>query len=520
MAPRQGLSDNRKPITRDRSNCPGSAIEQGINHGKVGYRIVILNAGHPRDIRPIMLEMLHEGTSLSWALSPLEALSRWPVGQRALTLHSGRADPRWSRYTILACADGAYRFGIDARGNGRSVWLGERGADPIAEEKWTHRPLRDLGRVLRDQSSLWVGYLGYDIGRYIEKLPSQAVDDREWPIVQMERCPGWLVHDNISGTWTACGTWRGGMEAGMPDLPSLPIQPGRFHAEAPVPMIERQVYEDAVAKALDYIAAGDIFQVNITQRFTSEFAGNPRALYDALAQRSPAWYGAYLELLVADEVGITESNRTVVCTSPELFFSLDRDGQVITRPIKGTRPASTDPQELLDSEKDTAELTMIVDLLRNDLGRVCDYGSVRVPEPRVIETHPTVHHTAATVTGRLHASMTLIDLLRAVMPGGSITGAPKVRAMQIIDELEPVRRGPYTGAIGYVHGGEACFNIAIRTMLVETDNAGRGRVDYGVGGGIVADSTPANEYQETLDKAAAMNAALGACGEAVAGQAR
>jgi len=205
--------------------------------------------------------------------------------------------------------------------------------------------------------------------------------------------------------------------------------------------------------------------------------------------------------------------RAVVSTSPELFFRLDRDGAVTTRPIKGTRPASADPEELLGSAKDAAELTMIVDLLRNDLGRVCDYGSVRVPEARVLETHPTVHHTTATVTGKLHPSKTVSDLLKAVMPGGSITGAPKVRAMQIIDELEPVRRGPYTGAIGYIQGGTACFNIAIRSMLVESDEQGAGRVDFGVGGGIVADSTPADEYHETLHKASAMMTALKACRE-------
>lgn len=364
--------------------------------------------------------------------------------------------------------------------------------------------------VLADRGALWIGYLGYDLGRYIERVPERALNDRGWPIVQMHRCPGWLVHDNLTGRWMACGTWRGGMRKAMPDLPSLPIRSHHFHSEAPVPGISRESHEAAIAKALGYIAAGDIFQVNLTQRFTSRFKGDPRALYDALARNSPAWYGAYLELMPGGDAKPVAPKLAIACTSPELFFSLDKDRNVVTRPIKGTRPAWADPRDLLDSAKDTAELTMIVDLLRNDLGRVCAYGSVRVPEPRAIETHPTVHHTTATVTGRLHPSKTLIDLIRAVMPGGSITGAPKVRAMQIIDELEPVRRGPYTGAIGYVHGDTACFNIAIRTMLVETDRAGCGRVDYAVGGGVVADSTPAGEYQESLDKAAAMKAALAA----------
>jgi para-aminobenzoate synthetase component I len=458
--------------------------------------------------------MTYQGTRLSWTLDPLEALRRWPVDRRVLMPHSGRPDPKWSRYTLLAGADGAYRFRINEQGEGISEWVGEPGGCPGLGDNWTHRPLRDLQRVLADRASLWVGYLGYDLGRYIEKLPSKAADDRGWPCVQFQRCPGWLAHDNLTGDWYACGNWRNGPVDGMPDLPSLPIQPRRFHAETPVPLINQQAYERSVARALEYIAAGDIFQVNLTQRFTARCAGDPRKLYDALAQHSPAWYGAYLELTGASgSTDQPEPSRVMASTSPELFFALDAERNVITRPIKGTRPASMDPQELLASAKDEAELTMIVDLLRNDLGRVCDYGSVRVPEPRVIETHPTVHHTTATVTGRLHARMTLIDLIRAVMPGGSITGAPKVRAMQIIDELEPVRRGPYTGAIGYILGDTACFNIAIRTMLIETDAVGCGRVDYSVGGGIVAESTPGGEYRESLDKAVAMTTALAACGE-------
>ncbi len=455
--------------------------------------------------------MPQEGTELDWNLDPLGAMRRWPADQPLLMLHSGRADARWSRYTLLTSPRGAYSFGVDEHDQGRSVWLGERSGCPVKMDAWVNQPMRDLGKVLTDREALWVGYLGYDVGRYIERLASRAVNDRDWPVVQMHRCPGWLVHDNLTGSWRACGLWCEGVSAGMPDLPNLSANTYRFDADRPQPLITREAYESAVARALEYIAAGDIFQVNLTQRFSAGCKGEHRGLYDALARRSPAWYGAYLELTGHNGEG---GRQAIACTSPELFFSLDNDRTVTTRPIKGTRPAHVDPEELLRSAKDTAELTMIVDLLRNDLGRVCDYGSMRVPEPRVIESHPTVHHTAATVTGKLHPSKSVIDLLKAVMPGGSITGAPKVRAMQIIDELEPVRRGPYTGAIGYIRGDTACFNIAIRSMLIQTDAQGAGRVDYGVGGGIVADSTPGSEYQETLDKAAAMNAALQTCTEA------
>lgn len=457
----------------------------------------------------MMRPMRFHGEPLSWDFSPIEALRRWPSDLGVLMLHSGRADPTWSRYTILTTATGAYRYDGDDESDGRGAWLGEPAGSPGGDEPWPKGPMRGLERIFSDRDAMWLGYLSYDLGRSIEKLPGAAVDDRGWPIVQMHRCPGWLVHDNQTSRWTACGTWHEGESAGMPDLSRLSPIEHTFEADEPVALINRAAHEAAVAKAIDYIGAGDVFQVNLTQRFTSMFRGEPRAIYESLAYESPAWYGAYLELLHGShEADSGEPARAIASTSPELFFSLDEMGQVVTRPIKGTRAAETDPVELMESAKDTAELTMIVDLLRNDLGRVCSYGSVRVPEPRVLESHPSVHHTTATVTGQLHPSKSLVDLIRALMPGGSITGAPKVRAMQIIDELEPVRRGPYTGAIGYVHSGTACFNLAIRTLLCETSGSREGRVDYAVGGGIVADSTPRGEYQESLDKAVAMRAAL------------
>jgi para-aminobenzoate synthetase component 1 len=215
------------------------------------------------------------------------------------------------------------------------------------------------------------------------------------------------------------------------------------------------------------------------------------------------------------------AGRAVLSSSPELFLDL-ASGHVVTRPIKGTRPRRAGEAEssdfnrrerdnLLRSEKDKAELVMITDLERNDLGRVCDYGSVRVTEPRTVEAYEAVYHTVATVEGRLHAEADLVDLLRATFPGGSITGAPKVRAMQIIAELEPTRRSVYTGAVGYLAppsdaepAGRCSLNIAIRTLLV----AGQA-VHLQAGGGIVADSDPAAEFDETSDKARAMLAALG-----------
>ena len=322
-------------------------------------------------------------------------------------------------------------------------------------------------------------------------------------------------------------------------------------AGAPGPSwnLSRDAYLAAVERARQYIAAGDIFQVNLSRRLTvaladcglrtrasqrsrfaasqssiadcglaageSAAAGGWPALYGRLRRANPAPYAAYVGL---------DAGRAVLSSSPELFLDLaagDAAGAdyVVTRPIKGTRPLRPGDEafnrrmrdDLEASPKDRAELVMIVDLERNDLGRVATYGSVRVAEPRTIEPYAAVYHTVATVEGRLHPGRDVVDLVKATFPGGSITGAPKVRAMQIIAELEPTRRSVYTGAIGYLAppsarhpAGRCALNIAIRTLLAADD-----KVHVQVGGGIVADSEPEAEFQETADKARAMLAALG-----------
>jgi len=244
---------------------------------------------------------------------------------------------------------------------------------------------------------------------------------------------------------------------------------------------------------IEYIRAGDVFQVNLSQRFTTPMSESAANVYDRLP---PARYGALLDY----------GPFALLSNSPELFFRITPDRKIITRPIKGTRPLLPSMREQLqNSLKDQAELNMIVDLERNDLGRVCRLGSVNVTQPRQIESHPTVFHGVAEIVGQLRDEVTFTDLLRAIFPGGSVTGAPKIRAMQIIDELEPVRRGPYCGAIGYLDSdGTIEFNMAIRTMIAKD-----GMVHIPVGGGIVADSDPREEYEETLVKARAMFAALG-----------
>lgn len=439
--------------------------------------------------------MLTHGRQLDWEFDPTEVLQRWPAQRRVVMLHSGRYDARWSHRSILAEPVGYYRFEQGTDG-GASCWAGPSQA--WSSKQWSNRPLVDLRTLLNQGSGLWIGYLSYDLGRWIEKVPCVADEDHRWPIIELAYCPGYLVYDMASHSWQAHGTYA---LQGVPEIESNDPVCGSFNSADPVSVFSRGEYESAVAQVLDFIEAGDVFQVNLAQRFRAPFEGNypwaPRALYQRLSTVSPAWYGGYLEL---------GGQRVIASVSPEMFLSLDEDGMVTTRPIKGTRPASVSVQALEQSEKDTAELNMIVDLMRNDLGRVCDYGSIKITDARTIESHPTIHHGVATITGKLHHRKDVVNLLRAAMPGGSVTGAPKVRAMEIIEEIEPVRRGPYCGCLGFLSPQMSCLNIAIRTMMIDTAES---HVDFSVGGGIVADSTPAGEYEETLDKAQALLAALG-----------
>ncbi|MFW6336522.1 MAG: anthranilate synthase component I family protein [Phycisphaeraceae bacterium] len=445
--------------------------------------------------------MLLAERELDWRGDPVSVLRRWPVDRPVSLLHSGRFDPRWARWSVLAEPTEAVRCDLDEgdRPRCRRLDASSRVRD-AGDDPWAM-----LHELEADGNAAWIGYLAYDLGRCIETLPRRALEDRGWPAMQWQRCPGWAVHDGESGMWHAGGTWA----ERPPVLLSSAVQHA-FGAGELVPCVEGQRYVEGVRRVIEYIAAGDVFQVNLAQRLTAAFHGSPRAFYAALAEVSPAWYGALIELLPFHD---QEPRRSLASTSPELFLEVVPDPasghrRVTTRPIKGTRPAHAPDEELRHSAKDAAELAMIVDLLRNDLGRVASFGSIRVEEPRTIEHHPTIQHATATVTGRLPAPCTLADLLRATLPGGSITGAPKVRAMEIIDELEPFRRGPYCGSIGLIHGRTARLNIAIRTAAIEQTHREPGRLDAWVGAGIVADSDPVAEHEETLVKARAIGAAL------------
>ncbi|HBX22518.1 MAG TPA: aminodeoxychorismate synthase, component I, partial [Desulfotomaculum sp.] len=360
-----------------------------------------------------------------------------------------------------------------------------------------------------------VGYFSYDLGRRFEVIPSLAVDDLATP----DLCLGFydvvVAVDVRTGEVTVIST-------GLPERGSAAVVRAQERLATVTGLLTAQpsssggavvlvcdgktgglvsnftpdAYREAVQRAVDYIYAGDIFQVNISQRFSAPQVVDAWSLYTRLRKINPAPFAAFLSY----------DDLEVISASPERFLKLE-GSRVETCPIKGTRPRGRTPeddeflrQELLDSEKDRAELMMIVDLERNDLGRVCEVGSVKVPELYRLEEYATVFHLVSTVEGRLHPEKDITDLLAASFPGGSITGAPKIRAMEIIEEMEPVRRGVYTGSIGYISfDGRVDLNIVIRTIL-----ATKGNFYFQVGGGITADSDPQREYVETLDKARAL----------------
>jgi para-aminobenzoate synthetase component 1 len=389
------------------------------------------------------------------------------------------------------------------------------------------------------------GYVAYDWGLTLERLPSPRFDDLGLPDLVMgiydwvlawdhERSRAWVISTGIPELWPGARQRRAleRMALVRQRLDSSPASHPRTIEQdlrtvapdrrtiAPSPLrtvprahlvdrvwwpssfelkssFTRAAYLDAVARVREYIFAGDIFQANLSQRFEVSTDKSPWSFYSLLRRRNAAPFAAFLDFPEA----------VVVSASPERFLRVDADGSVETRPIKGTRPRGVGPehdaalgQALAESAKDRAENLMIVDLMRNDLSRVCAPHSVRVSELFSLERYATVHHLVSTVVGRLGPGLDALDLLRAAFPGGSITGAPKLRAMEIIAELEPSRRGVYCGSIGYWSvTGDLDTSIAIRTAVVQD-----GHVYFSAGGGIVADSDPEEEYVETLDKARAM----------------
>ena len=416
-------------------------------------------AEHPISILP------HDAVLLEYLdASPAQVAASWPVDQPLLALIGNGGHSKWSRWSIIAPA------------NGERVTL------------WGENALEELGLILADKGNTsllpnWIGYLGYELGYAIEPTVG-SIPESDWPLIDIIWCERALVHDAQTDSWWSIG---GCEPPEIHDDPQpKPAWSGLQDASG------RDVFRCSVQQTVDYIHAGDIFQANITRRFSSEIRGDIRAAAISMLSNPGGWFGAWLEF--------PTDGRFLMSMSPELFLQFNGiTREVITRPMKGTRPEHDDPAQLMDSAKDAAELHMIVDLMRNDLGRVCKFGSIRVRNARSIELHPTVWQCVGEVRGVVRDNVAVEDLLQATFPAGSITGAPKVRAMQIIHELEATPRGPYCGAIG-VLGKSLMLNVAIRTALFQGSGSAHqftGELEYSTGCGIVAESDPDAELVES-----------------------
>jgi len=469
------------------------------------------------------------------APDPVDTCARFQDLPFLLLLDSATDPEHLGRYSFLAAdpATAVRSKGLLTQQLVEGSWI-RVAADPLAHigalvASHATAPVADLPPFQGGAA----GYVGYDWGMMLERVPRPRYDDFQVPDVLLALYDWVIAWDHATGRAWVISTGipeRGAARerraaqrlafvqeraGGRPErLRRFVAQgdPRRVNRAAapsyPVPDVPsvrsnftRAGYLDAVARVIEYVFAGDIFQANLSQRLEAPLIGTPLDLYCRLRHRNPAPFSAYLDF----------GDLVVASSSPERFLRAQPGGRVETRPIKGTRPRGLSPEHdaalaraLVESDKDRAENVMIVDLLRNDLSRVCRAGTVRVPELFALEHYATVHHLVSTVVGELAPEHDAVDLLRAAFPGGSITGAPKVRAMQIIAELEPTQRAAYCGSIGYLSlSGALDTSIVIRTCLV----LGRD-VYFQVGGGIVADSDPEQEYRETLDKARGLIAAL------------
>jgi len=402
------------------------------------------------------------------------------------------------------------------------------------------RPFEELGAILgkykavgRGENALpagvfcggWIGYFGYELGRYIERVGDSTVDDLKMPVIRLcfydrvvcvdhiEKCC-LLIALEIPGDSEGPAEKLDGLERLLAEAECVSVKKpvagdvDRIDFSQVKCNIEKDYYLRTVEKIRRYIYDGDVYQVNFSQRFECGYGGRGVELFHWQNLYNPSGYAAYID----------GGDFQIISASPEMFVTI-REGVIRTKPIKGTRRRFNEAgpagplarevnvknfNELVRSEKEQAELNMIIDLERNDLGRICEYGTIKVVQPRTIESYPTVFHAVATVEGMLREEVTFCDVLRAMFPGGSITGAPKVASMEVIDQTEPTARGVYTGSIGYIGiDGTVCLNIAIRTIIVKG-----GKAYAQVGGGIVADSDAEAEWEETLTKGRALLAGI------------
>ena len=390
--------------------------------------------------------------------------------------------------------------------NGKAKIKNEKTGETTTEK--TSDPLQTLERLLKEEAvpntefrfvGGAVGYISYDSVRYWERLPQTSVDDLCFPDLEMGIFDNGFVFNHVEKQ--AFYYYRG--ENRLTEVEGLlrqQIDPEQLWYTQPKVNIKKETYEAAVEKAKQYITAGDIFQVVPSKRYQFQIKGNLIPFYQTLRTINPSPYMYYY----------TSGERQIVGASPEMLVRVEKR-TVETFPIAGTRPVVENPDEnsklvaeLLADPKERAEHVMLVDLARNDVGRISKYGSVHVPEFMQVHQYSHVQHIVSRVVGHLKDGLQSYDALRAVFPAGTVSGAPKVRAMEIIDELEPVRRGPYAGAVGYFsYNGNADFAITIRTLFAQKNQA-----YIQAGGGIVADSVPEQEWFETEHKARALMQAL------------
>jgi len=414
----------------------------------------------------------------------------------AMMLHSGFAAHPHNRFDILVaepratlvtrgaettiCVDGVNSAHLDD-----PLQLLQQTLDSFGYQPPTHPELPFLGGAL--------GLFGYDLGRHFEKIPAQAQRDLTTPDMAIGIYDWALIADHLNQSLTLL-CW-GDIEARQQYLDSLlPYSPRQAFSltSAWQSSMTREQYGLKFRQVQEYLKSGDCYQVNLAQRFHASYEGDEWQAFERLNTANRAPFSAFIRL----------PDSVILSLSPERFILLEGD-DIQTRPIKGTLPRLEDPkadaaqaEKLANSPKDRAENLMIVDLLRNDIGRVAVPGSVQVPELFVVELFPAVHHLVSTITAKLPPHLKATDLLRACFPGGSITGAPKVRAMEVIEELEPQRRNAWCGSIGYLSFcGNMDTSITIRTLTAEG-----GKLYCSAGGGIVADSVESAEYQETFDK--------------------
>lgn len=444
------------------------------------------------------------------ALSPFELLKSFKDEAYSFLLESSLTTPDLGRYSFVGSRPFAL---LQSKGNKVRIIkdgdIDEFEGSPFTELERimeTHRfpPLANFPPFLGGG----VGYFGYDLNRFLENIAHNAADDLNLPDCNFMFVDAVVAFDHIENKTYLLGSEEGA-ERLRRRLSVIEIPTGwdlkpktyrfRFHQKA-----TKKTFIDNIQRAKEYIDAGDIYQVNLSHRFDVHFTevdGHlPYHAYYALREESPSSFSAFLKF----------GDLTVISSSPERFLRLS-GRKAETRPIKGTRPRGKTKEEderlkrgLLASLKDKAENTMIVDLSRNDLGRVCRYGSVSVPELFRIEEYRTVFQMVSTIVGELKDGATSLDLIRASFPPGSMTGTPKVRAMKIIEELEPYKRGIYSGALGYLSfSGDIDLSVVIRTLILN-----RGRGSFQVGGAVVADSDPEEEYRETLTKAEGIIQAL------------